>query len=195
MVGLTALLATGVMATPASAHTPVWTVDCSKVTVDLTAYNPRVTNKVTITADGKDLLPTRTFGREFHKVVDIPTHHAKVSIRLVVEAGDGAQFSKDDTKVSPVCEGQDTPQSPSPRPTPSKPAPSKPAPTPSSTPSSAAPSAPAHTPDAGSSTPGDLAETGASSSTPIIAGVAGAALLAGAGLVVVATRKRRTSGR
>ncbi|MFI7285653.1 LAETG motif-containing sortase-dependent surface protein [Streptomyces anulatus] len=98
---------------PAAAHTPTWAVTCSEVTVDLTDYTSDAPDTVTATVDGKDLLPTETVGREFHKKLTLPS--------------------------SP-----------------------------------------------------DLAETGSSSSTPVIGGAAIAVLLAGGG-ILWAVRKRRTA--
>ncbi|MEV3858385.1 LAETG motif-containing sortase-dependent surface protein [Streptomyces sp. NPDC050095] len=86
-----------------------------------------------------------------------------------------------------------------PTPTPSSPAPStsKPAetatPTPSASESSAAP-APAPSNSASPAGGSDLAETGASSNTPLIAGIAGALVVAGGG-VVFALRKRGAAQR
>ncbi|MEV6315668.1 LAETG motif-containing sortase-dependent surface protein [Streptomyces sp. NPDC051776] len=174
------LIGVGLTATPASAHTPRWTVDCSEVSVDLTAYNEKVTNTVTITVDGKDLLPTETFGREFHKKLEIPSHKSEAQVRLVVKAGDSDKFSRDETKVSPVCE-----ETPTPSETPSG--------TPSETPSAPAEETPsAEAPAPSTSAPGDLAETGASSNTPLIAGAAAVVVLAGGG-ILFATRQRRTA--
>ena len=91
------------------------------VSVDLKAYSPRVANEVTITVDGKDLLPTEEFGREFHKVLDIPKHSKEVDVRLIVKAGDDDKFSRDETKTSPVCEGDETPTPPASSPPPATP--------------------------------------------------------------------------
>jgi LPXTG-motif cell wall-anchored protein len=175
-----------VFATPASAHTPKWAVDCESVSVDLTRYSGKHTNTVTIKAGGKDLL-SETFGTEFHKELDIPQHSKDVEVVLSVKAGDDDKFSLEEKKTSPVCEGDDTPEPPassappnSPEPEPSESAPEQP-------PTS---SAPANGPAPATTAPaGDLAETGSSSSTPVVAGIAGAVLVAGAGLVFV-TRRR-----
>ncbi|MFF9507749.1 LAETG motif-containing sortase-dependent surface protein [Streptomyces sp. NPDC014724] len=190
VVGLTgAVLSAG----PAAAHTPTWAVTCSEVSLDLTAYNSNVTNQVTVTVDGKDLLPTEAFGREFHKKLELPEHDKELTVHLVVKAGDGENFSRDETKQAPVCEGTTPSPAPSedtPTPAPSEGTPSQ-APVGSATPSEAASeSAPA----AASSSPGssDLAETGSSSATPIIAGAAVAVLLAGGG-IMWSVRKRRTA--
>ncbi|MGW2564477.1 LAETG motif-containing sortase-dependent surface protein [Streptomyces sp. NPDC001514] len=172
----------GLCATPASAHTPLWTVTCSEVTVDLKAYNDDVTNTVTITVDGKDLLPAKKFGREFHDKLQLPEHKAEVSVRLVVKAGDGEKFSHDEVKTSPVCES--TPPSETPKP-------SEP-PKPSDTPTTSAPPVSDAPSPAPTTPPGDLAETGGSSATPVIAGAAALAVLAGGG-ILVATRKRRAA--
>lgn len=181
---------------PAAAHTPTWAVTCSEVSIDLTSYTSGVPNTVNVSVDGKDLLPTETFDREFHRKLTLPEHDKPVTVRLVVKDGNGeAKFSIDDTKTAKVCDEE------SPAPTePSEPAPEEPAPsetpatktpepsdTPSEKPSESAPAAPAPSP----SSP-DLAETGSSSSTPVIGGAALAVLLAGGG-ILWAVRKRRTA--
>ncbi|MEE1757408.1 LAETG motif-containing sortase-dependent surface protein [Streptomyces sp. SP18CS02] len=179
------------LAAPAGAHTPAWSVTCSQVQVDLTNYNASVTNEVTVTVDGKDLLPAEKFGGEFHKKLELPSHDKDLTVRLVVKAGEGGAFSRDETKTAPVCEGS----KPTPPATPSTPGtatptppPAKPAPTPSET--SSEPAAPAR-PSASPSPAGpDLAETGSSSSTPLIGGAAAAVLVAGGG-ILWAVRKRR----
>ncbi|MDQ0988619.1 LAETG motif-containing sortase-dependent surface protein [Streptomyces sp. V2I9] len=186
VVGLTG----GVLsAGPAAAHTPTWAVTCSEVTVDLTDYTDGVPNTVTVTVDGKDLLPTETFGREFHKKLTLPEHDKPVTVRLVVTDAGGGAHSVDKTETAPVCE-EPTPAPP--QPTPSEPTPSEsagtpePSATPSEQPSESAPAVPAPSP----SSP-DLAETGSSSSTPVIGGAAVAVLLAGGG-ILWAVRKRRS---
>ncbi|MFD7750303.1 LAETG motif-containing sortase-dependent surface protein [Streptomyces sp. NPDC059698] len=189
VVGLTGGV---ISAGPAAAHTPTWDVTCSEVTVDLTNYTDGVPNTVTVTVDGKDLLPTETFGREFHKKLTLPEHDQPVTVRLVVKDADGdGKHSIDRTKTAEVCEEEPSPTPP--QPTPSEPAPSQstgtpePSVTPSEQPSESAPAVPAPSP----SSP-DLAETGSSSSTPIIGGAAVAVLLAGGG-ILWAVRKRRTA--
>jgi LPXTG-motif cell wall-anchored protein len=193
VVGLTG----GVLsAGPAAAHTPTWAVTCSEVTVDLTDYSSDVPNTVTVTVDGKDLLPTETFGRAFHKKLTLPEHDKPVTVRLVVKDGDD-MHSIDESKTAKVCDAEPTP-TPT-EPTPTEPAPSESAPsetpstetpepsaTPSGQPSQSAPAVPAPSP----SSP-DLAETGTSSTTPVIGGAAVAVLLAGGG-ILWAVRKRRT---
>ncbi|EGE39827.1 LAETG motif-containing sortase-dependent surface protein [Streptomyces griseus] len=193
VVGLTGGV---ISAGPAAAHTPTWAVTCSEVTVDLTNYTSDVPNTVTITVDGQDLLPTETFGREFHKKLTLPEHDEPVTVRLVVKDADGdGKHSVDDEKTADVCD-----EEPSPTPTPTESVPGEPTPsetpstgtpepsaTPSGQPSESAPAVPAPSP----SSP-DLAETGSSSSTPIIGGAAVAVLLAGGG-ILWAVRKRRTA--
>ncbi|MFE2089391.1 LAETG motif-containing sortase-dependent surface protein [Streptomyces sp. NPDC002596] len=184
VVGLTgAVLSAG----PAAAHTPTWAVTCNEVTLDLTAYNSDVANTVTVTVDGKDLLPTETFGKEFHKTLELPEHDKELTVHLVVKAGDGDSFSKDDTKQAPVCE--DNTSTPTPTASESKPAekPTTEAPAPSQSSPETAPAAASPSP----SSP-DLAETGSSSATPIIGGAAVAVLLAGGG-IMWSVRKRRTA--
>lgn len=193
VVGLTG----GVLsAGPAAAHTPTWAVTCSEVTVDLTDYSSDVPNTVTVTVDGKDLLPTETFGREFHKKLTLPEHDKPVTVRLVVKDGDDTH-SIDESETAKVCDAEPTPTPTEPtptEPTPSESAPSEtpsaekpePSATPSEQPSESAPAVPAPSP----SSP-DLAETGTSSTTPVIGGAAVAVLLAGGG-ILWAVRKRRT---
>ncbi|NEA09268.1 LPXTG cell wall anchor domain-containing protein [Streptomyces sp. SID10692] len=186
VVGLTG---GAISAGPAAAHTPTWAVTCSEVTVDLTNYTAGVPNTVTVTVDGKDLLPTETFGREFHKKLTLPEHDEPVTVRLVVKDAEGdGKYSIDKTETAEVCEKP----SPTP-PTPTQPAPSEttgtpePSATPSEEPSESAPAVPAPSP----SSP-NLAETGSSSSTPVIGGAAVAVLLAGGG-IMWSVRKRRTA--
>ncbi|MBK0372787.1 MULTISPECIES: LAETG motif-containing sortase-dependent surface protein [Streptomyces] len=186
VVGLTG---GAISAGPAAAHTPTWAVTCSEVTVDLTNYTAGVPNTVTVTVDGEDLLPTETFGRDFHKKLTLPRHDEPVSVRLVVKDAEGdGKYSIDKTETAEVCEKP----SPTP-PTPPRPAPSEstgtpePSATPSEKPSESAPAVPAPSP----SSP-NLAETGSSSSTPVIGGAAVAVLLAGGG-IMWSVRKRRTA--
>lgn len=201
----TGVIGLGLCATPASAHTPRWSADCSTVEVNLTAYSAKVTNTVTLTADGKVLL-SETFGASFRDTVELPAHSAEVQLHLSVKAGDGQRYSFEGDKSAPVCEGSGE-ATPTPTPTQSEgdtesPAPSE---TPSQSPSEAtsqapseaasvAPTAVASTPSTDESPAGDLAETGASSSTPLLAGGAAVALLAGGGLLF-ANRKRRAAAR
>ncbi|MFD4023355.1 LAETG motif-containing sortase-dependent surface protein [Streptomyces sp. NPDC058576] len=185
VVGLTGGV---ISAGPAAAHTPTWAVTCSEVTVDLTNYTSDVPNTVTITVDGKDLLPTETFGREFHKKLALPEHDKPVTVRLVVKDAEGdGRHSIDKTETAEVCDEEPSspPTEPTPSETPSTGTP-EPSATPSEQPSESAPAVPAPSP----SSP-DLAETGSSSSTPVIGGAAVAVLLAGGG-ILWAVRKRRT---
>ncbi|MFG2629873.1 LAETG motif-containing sortase-dependent surface protein [Streptomyces sp. NPDC048473] len=186
VVGLTG---TVLSAGPAAAHTPTWAVTCTEVSLDLTAYNGNVTNQATVTVDGKDLLPTETFGKELHKKLELPKHDKELTVHLVVKAGDGDNFSRDETKSAPVCEATTPSRAPS-EATPSQ-SPSSEAPVESAKPSEAASeSAPAAASPSPSSP--DLAETGSSSATPIIGGAAVAVLLAGGG-IMWSVRKRRTA--
>ncbi|MEU0160494.1 LAETG motif-containing sortase-dependent surface protein [Streptomyces sp. NPDC006261] len=205
VVGLTGSM---ISAGPAAAHTPTWDVTCSEVTVDLKYYTANVPNTVTVTVDGKDLLPTETFGREFNKKLTLPEHSEQLTVRLVVKDGSkGGTYSYEGEKMAKVCEGEPptppptepTPTEPTPtEPTPTEPPPTEPTPsetpgtqtpepseTPSGEPSESAPAVPA---PSESSPP--LAETGSSSATPFIGGAALAVLLAGGG-ILWAVRKRR----
>ncbi|MER6188362.1 LAETG motif-containing sortase-dependent surface protein [Streptomyces cyaneofuscatus] len=202
VVGLTgSILSAG----PAAAHTPTWDVTCSEVTVDLKYYTPDVPNTVTITVDGKDLLPTETFGKEFSKKLTLPEHSEKLTVRLVVkDGGQGGKYSYEGEKTADVCKGE-TPTPPPTEPTPTEPTPTEPTPTestPSETPGTETPE-PSDTPSgepsesapavpAPSESAPPLAETGSSSATPVIGGAALAVLLAGGG-ILWAVRKRRTT--
>ncbi|MFD5871568.1 LAETG motif-containing sortase-dependent surface protein [Streptomyces sp. NPDC060322] len=190
-------LAGGVIsAGPAAAHTPTWAVTCSEVTLNLTAYSGSATNEVTVSVEGgAELLPTTQFGREFStkEPLQLPKHDKELTVRLVVKAGDDDKYSFEDKKTAPVCE-DDTP-SPSPtEETPSEAPSTEPptsAPEPSETPSETATEA-APAPAEPSSSAPDLAETGSSSSTPVIGGAALAVLLAGGG-ILWSVRKRRST--
>ncbi len=185
---LTALIGTAVLASPASAHTPRWTITCDSVTVDLSMYNPHVTNTVELQDDGKNMLPyNTTFQDSFHFSHKLPPHSSPLPMTLVVSAGDDPDgsrgFSVTKTATAPVCPAD----SASPTPAPSH-SPGRPTATPST-------SAVAPAPSPSPSTPGThLAETGGSSATPVIAGVAAAVVLAGGGLTVL-SRRRRASAR
>ncbi|MDT0377654.1 LAETG motif-containing sortase-dependent surface protein [Streptomyces sp. DSM 42041] len=179
------------LAAPASAHTPNWTVDCDSVSVDLKWYSTQAPNTVTITAGGEEIL-SEEFGKNFHKQdLALPQHSEPLDVRLVVVASDHAKYNVDETKTSPVCEGQES-ESPEPEPTPSETTPSEePSESAEPTPSESTTTPPVEPADDESTAPTDLAETGSSDSTPLIAGIAAAVVAAGAGLLVVA-RKRRS---
>ncbi|WP_327292172.1 LAETG motif-containing sortase-dependent surface protein [Streptomyces sp. NBC_01198] len=196
--GMAAMIGTVLMAGPASAHTPVWSVTCDSVKVDLTSYNTShdIHNSVTLSIVGGEgaLADNQDFGGSFHFKDALPPHDSPISVRLVVKAGDNAKYNVDETKVSPVC---DKPSSPPVTPTTTPPA------SPSSTAATTAPpetTAPATTTAAApvvadttsAAGTGDLAETGSSSATPMIAGIAVAVVVAGGGLVFW-TRKRGSS--
>ncbi|WP_411083358.1 LAETG motif-containing sortase-dependent surface protein [Streptomyces sp. cmx-18-6] len=204
VVGLTGGV---ISAGPAAAHTPTWAVTCSEVTVDLKYYTPGVPNTVTVTVDGKDLLPTETFDKEFNRKLTLPEHSEPVTVRLVVKDGNkNDKYSYEGEKTADVCKGKPTPTptetEPTPTPTETEPTPTptestpsetpgtqtpEPSDTPSGEPSESAPAVPAPSP----TTP-PLAETGSSSATPVIGGAAVAVLLAGGG-ILWAVRKRRAT--
>lgn len=187
-VAAASALGVGLFVAPAVAHTPAWAVTCSEVSVDLVNYTADKENTVTLTVDGKDLLPTEKFGGEFHKKIELPKHTKELSLHLVVVDGSGNDGSLNDTKTAPVCEGEPEPSTTpptEPTPTPSE---AKPEPEPSKT------TAAAEVPSSQPSPAGDdLAETGSSSTTPLIAGAAAVILVAGAG-ITWAARKRRAVG-
>ncbi|MEV0778685.1 Hsp20/alpha crystallin family protein [Streptomyces sp. NPDC050433] len=183
-------LGVGLFVAPAVAHTPAWAVTCSEVSVDLVNYTADKENTVTLTVDGKDLLPTEKFGGEFHRKIELPEHDKKLTLHIVVKDGSGNDGSLDETKTAPVCEGNE------PEPTPSTTPPTdEPEPTPTeATPEPSTSSPAAEVPSSQPSPAGDdLAETGSSSTTPLIAAAAAVILVAGAG-ITWAARKRRTVG-
>jgi LPXTG-motif cell wall-anchored protein len=175
------------MATPASAHIPTWSVDCDSVTLNLRMYAAQG-NTVTVTAGDKQLV-SEGFGRNLRKEIDLPAHTQPLEVHLVVKASDNAKYNVDGAKTSPVCEGQE-----SPKPTPSDTPAEKPSESAAPQPSQSS-SAPAAKPvDDESPAPSeDLAETGSSSATPLIAGIAAAVLVVGAGLLVMARKRRGAS--
>ncbi|MBM9624595.1 LAETG motif-containing sortase-dependent surface protein [Streptomyces zhihengii] len=183
----------GIAAGPAVAHTPTWSVTCDSVDIKLTNYGPDTENTVTVTVDGKDLLPTETFENDFAKKLALPEHDKEVVVRLVVVAEHGDEFSRDETKTAPVCEEEpptETPPVPSPTPSTASPTPT---PTPSET-SSDTPSSPVAAPSPTPSSEGPaLAETGSSSSTPLIAGAAAVVIAAGGGFVWISRKRRAQS--
>lgn len=185
-----AFLGTAIAATPASAHSHGWEVDCYTVDLNLTNYSQDKENTVKITVGDKTVL-SESFHGEYNKKLDLPKHSEELKVTADVVAGDDSKFSWNETKTSPVCESE----SPSPAPSESEtttPAPSTP-PSQSESPQPSAPesssSAPASKPQGGGE---DLAETGSSSNTPMIAGIAAAVVIVGGGLVAFA-RKRRSN--
>lgn len=193
--GVAAVVGTGLFAAvPASAHTPQWSVDCSTVTVDLKDYSSEPTNTVTVKADGKDLLNEK-FGGKFHKKLELADHSKPVKVQLIVKANDGDQHNRNETKTAPVCDDQSPEPEPTPTPTdtPSQtPSPSESSTPPASdAPSSSAPAGEEPAPST-SEPSSDLAETGSSNSTPIIAGIAAAVVLIGGALLMLARKRRST---
>lgn len=191
-VAAAGVLGVGLSAGTASAHTPDWSITCSSVSVDLTAYghgNDKVNSVSLKTADGTELVSTM-FGDSFHKKLDLPAHTSPLTVHLSVKAADGKQYSRDEDKTAPVCEGQ-TPPSPTPS-TPTEKPTEKPSETPTAAPSSESSTSAAAVPPSSQPSPAgdDLAETGSSSNTPMIAGGAAVVLVAGAG-ILWASRKRR----
>jgi LPXTG-motif cell wall-anchored protein len=193
-VAAAGVLGVGLSAGTASAHTPTWSIDCSSVSVDLTAYghgNDEVNSVNVKTADGTVLLDAK-FGDSIHKKLDLPKHNGVLTVHLSVKAADGDQYSKEEDKSTPPnCADQTTPPA---TPTPSASTPTE-KPTESTPPASSAPAtSAAAVPAPSKPTPAgdDLAETGSSSSTPMIAGAAAVVVVAGAG-ILWASRKRRAA--
>ncbi|MFF8286153.1 LAETG motif-containing sortase-dependent surface protein [Streptomyces albus] len=194
--GAAAFVGTAIAAVPAQAHTPQWSVTCDSVSIDLKSYGDSG-NKVLVKAGDKVLID-ETFGKEFTKKAELPKHDAPLKVTAQVTAADDAKYSwGPETKEAPVC---DTPTKPTPSESESTTPPPSDTPSESATPSqkpsekpepsaSESSSVPAAKPQGGGE---DLAETGSSSNTPMIAGIAAAVVVVGGGLVVFA-RKRRSS--
>ncbi|NYI08207.1 LPXTG cell wall anchor domain-containing protein [Allostreptomyces psammosilenae] len=86
-----ALIATGAMAAPASAHTPTVNVTCETVTVDLTYYADSG-NQVKVTA-GETVLADETFGASYHRTLELPTPlTAPLTVRVEVTASDDDRY-------------------------------------------------------------------------------------------------------
>ncbi|KIF66598.1 hypothetical protein HY68_32060 [Streptomyces sp. AcH 505] len=187
------MLGVGLSAVPAAAHTPAWTVDCSSVTVTLKNYDNKAGNTVTVTdvTDGSKKLLDASFPAEFQKSFDLDSHSQEIKLHLSVKSADG-QGAIEEDKTAPVCPGQESsspaPSESTPAPETSSPAVESPAPSESST------SPAAVLPSSQPSPAGDdLAETGSSSSTPMIAGGAAVVLIAGAGILWASRKRRATS--
>ncbi|NUS15122.1 MAG: LPXTG cell wall anchor domain-containing protein [Streptomyces sp.] len=196
VAGAACVAGTLVLAAPASAHTPKWSVGCDSVKVDLTKYAQSgngKTNHVTLTiTSGEGALVDEDFGTSFHYKDALPPHDKPITLHLVVTAWDSTQYNLDETKVSPVCAGQTTPPT-----SPTTTAPTTPPTTATTSPAAGAtPSGTTSAPVAAATTTasgsGDLAETGSSNATPMIAGIAAAVVVIGGGLVFW-TRKRGKS--
>lgn len=203
--GMAAMVGTVLMAGPASAHTPKWSVTCDSVQVDLTSYSTarHVTNSVSLTIVGGEgaLADDPDFGASFHFEDALPPHDAPLTLHLVVKAGDDSEYNVDDTKVSPVCDKPTTPPvTPSTTPpttattTPATTAPPTTAPTTTAAPTSTT-TAPVVADTTSPAAGGDLAETGSSSATPMIAGIAVAVVVVGGGLVFWTRRRGSSSHR
>ncbi|MGW2659253.1 LAETG motif-containing sortase-dependent surface protein, partial [Streptomyces sp. NPDC001478] len=108
IAGLTGVVLT---AGPAAAHTPTWDVTCNEVSLHLTAYNSGVTNQVTVTVDGKDLLPTETFGKSFDKKLVLPDHDKELTVRLVVKAGSTTGTTARTSPTGPAAPTRPSPAS------------------------------------------------------------------------------------
>jgi LPXTG-motif cell wall-anchored protein len=193
--GLAALVGAGVFAVPASAHNSDWNVTCNSVSVHLTNYNAGVTNSVSVSVDGGAVLASEAaFGASYDYSGALPDHTDSIKVHLVVKAGDGSQYNRDEYKTAAPCE------------TPPTTPPTTPAAPTTAPPTTSAPAAPVVSTSATSSAPAvaatnsasggsDLAETGSSSATPVIAGIAAAVVVVGGGLVFVGRRRRSASHR
>ncbi|MEU3642559.1 LPXTG cell wall anchor domain-containing protein [Lentzea sp. NPDC034063] len=192
-VTATAVLATLALSTPASAHTPKWTASCdkgakvTKVSVNLTQYNKKAKNTVTV-LDGETKLPIdkpefqESFSKEWTNL-DASVKHV---FKLVVTASDG--YNYEDTKTVEACVDKAPPTKPT-KPTETKP--TEPTSSAPEVPSSSAEVPPSSTPAApgGSAPEPPLAATGASPLWLLLSGLG----LVGAGAGTLLFLRRRQS--
>ncbi|MGP3774557.1 LAETG motif-containing sortase-dependent surface protein [Streptomyces sp. SDT5-1] len=157
--------------------------------VDKDASGTPATVSVFLSTDGSEkLIGTQdvTGTREGATVTFKENWQPNATYRVHVKAGNQVDEDIKPNVTAPGKACATTPEKPAPStsaPAPSKPAPSKPAP------SKSAPAAPAPSNSASPAGGSDLAETGASSNTPIIAGIAALLVAAGAGVVFALRRK------
>ncbi|MET8475165.1 LAETG motif-containing sortase-dependent surface protein [Streptomyces sp. NPDC006422] len=157
--------------------------------VDKDASGTPATVSVFLSTDGSEkLIGTQdvTGTREGATVTFKENWQPNATYRVHVKAGNQVDEDIKPNVTAPGKACATTPGKPAPStsaPAPSKPAPSKPAP------SKSAPAAPAPSNSASPAGGSDLAETGASSNTPIIAGIAALLVAAGAGVVFALRRK------
>ncbi len=193
-VAATATLASLVLATPASAHTPVASAECVKdkavLKVKLTQYAGGDKNTVVI-KDGDKVLADEKFGQNWGEKKFEADGTVAHTFTIKVTASDGAQFNYEKTLKTPACV---KPTESTTKPT--KPSETKPPVVPSSSvpeapSSSAAPSSTPAAPAPGGSTPEPpLAATGASPMWLLLSGLG----LVGAGAgTLLFLRRRRTA--
>lgn len=90
---------TWIGATPASAHTPVISADCSGVHVKATAYDAGQANKWSVTIGG--VTQSGTFGASFNQSFPVPQDGATTSWSANVSAGDGSYPGQGSGSVGP----------------------------------------------------------------------------------------------
>lgn len=208
LVSAAAVAGALVMAAPASAHTPKWSVGCDKVSVDLTNYvkgRQGKTNHVTLKiVSGEGALVDQDFATSFHYQDALPSHDQPLTLNLVVTSWDHSG-QVNEKKTAPVCEGHTTPPTTATTTPPTTAPTTEPPTTAPTTPETTAPTTPAPSdtttaPVAAASTSpasgsGDLAETGSSNATPMIAGIAAVVVVVGGGLVFWTRRRSGSSHR
>ncbi|MDX8141032.1 LPXTG cell wall anchor domain-containing protein [Lentzea sp. BCCO 10_0061] len=189
-VTATAALATLALSTPASAHTPRWTASCdegakvTKVSVNLTQYNKKAKNTVTV-LDGQTKLPIEKpeFQESFSKEWNNLDASVKHVFKLVVTASDG--YNYEDTKTVEPCVKKAPPTTTTTTTTATKPATTTPeVPSSSEVPPSTTPAAPG-----GSAPEPPLAATGASPMWLLLSGLG----LVGAGAGTLLFLRRRSA--
>ncbi|WP_371499866.1 hypothetical protein OG871_26235 [Kitasatospora sp. NBC_00374] len=83
-----------VLAGSASAHTNKTQITCEKVTVDLTAYNSKSGNTVTLVIGADKVLDKVAFGKSFHQEFTVPAHAADVTATLTVQTDEDKDGKK-----------------------------------------------------------------------------------------------------
>ena len=177
------------MAGTASAHTPKLSSDCSEegswLKVELTQYNDREANTVTVTIDG-EVVADEEFGKKFEQTFDgldpAASHTATVEVAAWDDPNNDKGFSFSEDRTIEACVQPTTPpEEPStPTETPSEPVPSSSEPAPPSE-ETTVPTTSVEVEEAA------LAETGASIAIPL--GI-GAVLLAGGVVLMIVVRRR-----
>ncbi|MER5865394.1 LAETG motif-containing sortase-dependent surface protein [Kitasatospora sp. NPDC002040] len=167
---LTPLLLAG----SAAAHTSEWTLDCDRVSLRVTGYDPQYSNRITLTVGGEKLLDHQAFGAAFSQDFPVKAHTGDLAVELSVTTDEQPKNPVTRTGTVKPC----PPPSPSPTPSPSVSRTPAPTPTPTRKPSPK-PSAP------------QLAETGGGSHAGVIAAAGAGVLVVGGALVLISRRRSR----
>src|SRR4051812_10319562 len=89
----------GLGMSPASAHTPAFSADCSGVRVSATAYDGGMQNHWSVTVGG--VTESGTFGVSFDRTFPVPQDGATTTWSASIEAADGGYHGQDAGSVGP----------------------------------------------------------------------------------------------